>query len=40
MLYKHYKGGLYRYIGEAKHSETKEDMVVYMSVETGTIWII
>lgn len=27
--HRHYKGGLYRWIGEAKHSETMEPMVVY-----------
>lgn len=39
MLYKHYKGGLYRLIGEAKHTETEEDVVVYFSVETGRMWV-
>lgn len=27
--HRHYKGGLYRYVGEARHSETEEPMVVY-----------
>ena len=27
--HRHYKGGLYRYVGEARHSETLETMVVY-----------
>lgn len=27
--HRHYKGGLYRYIGLARHSETEEAMVVY-----------
>ncbi|CAB3735450.1 hypothetical protein LMG26689_05396 [Achromobacter animicus] len=27
--HRHYKGGLYRYIGTARHSETEESMVVY-----------
>jgi hypothetical protein len=38
MLYKHYKGGLYRVIGEAQHSETEEELTIYMSVETGLLW--
>ncbi|MEK4711153.1 DUF1653 domain-containing protein [Bacillus sp. FSL R10-2780] len=40
MLYRHYKGGLYRTLSEvACHSETGEEMVVYMSVETGKVWV-
>lgn len=39
MLYRHYKGGLYRVIGDAVHTETEEELVVYMSVETGLIWV-
>ena len=27
--HRHYKGGLYRYIGVARHSETEESVVVY-----------
>lgn len=27
--HRHFKGGLYRYLGEALHSETREPMVVY-----------
>ncbi len=27
--YRHYKGGLYKVLGVAKHSETLEDLVVY-----------
>lgn len=30
-VYQHYKGGLYRVIGIARHSETQELMVVYKS---------
>jgi len=43
--YKHYKGGEYEVIGEARHSETLEPMVVYQglykSEEFGDnpIWI-
>nr|WP_207063174.1 DUF1653 domain-containing protein [Motiliproteus sp. SC1-56] len=28
-LYRHYKGGLYRVLGVARHSETEEWLVVY-----------
>lgn len=27
--HRHYKGGLYRFLSEARHSETGETMVVY-----------
>jgi len=27
--HRHYKGGLYRYVGEARHSETMEPLVIY-----------
>ena len=31
-LYRHFKGGKYRLIGIAKHSETMEPMVVYRAL--------
>lgn len=32
-LYQHYKGGIYLVLGIAQHTETKENMVVYVSME-------
>ena len=39
-LYRHFKGGLYRVEGVARHSETLEEMVVYRALygERG-IWV-
>lgn len=40
MLFRHYKGGLYRVLIEsALHSETQEEVTVYLSVETGKVWV-
>lgn len=39
-LYRHYKGGEYRVLGIARHSETLEPMVVYQALygERG-LWV-
>jgi len=31
-LYRHYKGGEYRVLGVARHSETEEELVVYQAL--------
>lgn len=37
--YEHYKGGRYRLLMMAQHSETKEQLAIYVSLDgTGTIW--
>ncbi len=38
-IYRHYKGGVYKIIALAKHSETMEDMVVYSSVKDNKTWV-
>lgn len=41
-VYEHYKGKQYLVIGRAKHSETLEDMVVYIDLyinEMGSMWV-
>lgn len=37
--YRHYKGGLYKVISLANHSETGEALVVYKSVGFGTVYV-
>lgn len=36
--YRHYKGGTYVVLAISQHTETKEIMVTYMSLEHATIW--
>ncbi|MDQ3008172.1 MAG: DUF1653 domain-containing protein [bacterium] len=41
-VYQHYKGNKYLVIGIAKHSETKEDLVVYVSLyenDLASMWV-
>ena len=36
--YRHFKGGHYDVVGEARHSETEERLVVYRSAD-GSLWV-
>lgn len=37
-IYQHYKGGLYRVLGEALHTDDESEMVIYESVQDGRWW--
>lgn len=36
-IYKHYKGGKYKVLTLAKHTETEETLVIYKSIHFGSI---
>jgi hypothetical protein len=39
-LYRHYKGGQYRVLGLARHSETLEPLAVYQALSgEGGLWV-
>ncbi|MHB8442774.1 MAG: DUF1653 domain-containing protein [Patescibacteria group bacterium] len=41
-IYKHYKGNYYLIIGVAKHSETLEDVIIYVPLykpENTAMWV-
>lgn len=38
-MYRHFKGGMYKVITVAKHSETDEYMVVYKPANSKTTWV-
>ena len=37
--YKHYKGGTYEVVSMATHSETDEKLVVYKSLNFGSVYV-
>lgn len=39
-IYRHYKGGIYKVIAIAMHTETREEMVVYRSLDDERqLWV-
>ena len=38
-VYKHYKGGTYEVVSMATHSETGEKLVVYKSLNFGSVYV-
>jgi hypothetical protein len=38
-VYIHYKGTKVKVLGEALHSETLEEMVIYLHLEDGVVWV-
>ena len=37
--YEHYKGGIYEIISMATHTETQEKMIVYKSLNFGSVYV-
>lgn len=38
--FKHYKGNIYKIVGEAVHSETLEEMIVYVDTsDNSKVWV-
>lgn len=38
-VYRHYKGDFYVILGIATHTETEEELVVYRSLRSDSIWV-
>lgn len=38
MIYCHYKGGLYRILHEALHTDDETELVIYESLQDGRRW--
>ena len=38
-LYQHFKGEIYEVLGVAIHTETREELIVYRSLETDKMWM-
>ena len=38
-IYRHFKGGIYRVIGMARHSEDLSPMVIYQSCKDDSYWV-
>lgn len=37
-IYQHYKGGLYRVLGEVLHTNDESELVIYESLQDGRWW--
>ena len=38
-IYRHYKGGTYEIVSMATHTETQEKLVVYKSLNFGSVYV-